>query len=156
LADPKPLPQKTAKIPRHGFDERTSPTDIRSPTITPRNFMVPPSSPSDPSSASWPFSDPPNVAVITTTGILRSGDQILHVAHDDDDGTWHFNDGAEPDEDDAMVVTLQDIFDLDPSIAELANLPEGWAAERSARGKAWKRHELSAEGEDGDADDDEE
>ena len=34
----------------------------------------------------WQFSDPPNVAVISSRAIALGGEQILHVFHDADDG----------------------------------------------------------------------
>lgn len=88
----------------------------------------------------WPFADPRNVAVFTTTQVLRLGQPILHVSHDDDDGAWQFHTGAAQVSDgDAMIVALSTIVDHDPSICELADLPCGWIAERDGIGSPWRR-----------------
>ena len=91
-------------------------------------------------SADWPFADPPNVAVFSTRQVFRSGQPILHVSHDADDGAWQFHAGSTVAEADAMVVALQEVLAHDPSIAELADLPLGWFAERTAAGQPWVRH----------------
>jgi hypothetical protein len=89
----------------------------------------------------WPFSDPPNVAVIVNSKIIRDGDWIAHVSHDSDDGAWqfHIKDGDELSENDAMVVSLKEIVDLDPSVLELADLPLGWRAWRVSKVSPWER-----------------
>jgi hypothetical protein len=38
-----------------------------------------------------------------------------------------------------MIVALSEIVEHDQSIAELADLPCGWFAERDAVGKPWRR-----------------
>jgi hypothetical protein len=89
----------------------------------------------------WPFSDPPNVAVIVNRKIVRDGNWISHVSHDSDDGAWqfHINKGGEPSEKDAMVVSLKEIVDLDLTILELADLPLGWRAWRVSKEAPWER-----------------
>ena len=88
----------------------------------------------------WPFADPKNVAVFTTTQVLRLRHPILHVSHDADDGAWQFHSGAsQVSADDAMIVALEEIVEHDPSICELADLPCGWFAERDSVGSAWRR-----------------
>jgi hypothetical protein len=87
----------------------------------------------------WPFDDPEDVVTITLTQIMNDGHPILYVSHDADDGTWQFLTGDQVEMSDAMVVTLRSIFQFDPSIGELADLPLGWCAERSAVGMPWQR-----------------
>ncbi len=88
----------------------------------------------------WPFVDPPNVAVFTLTTIMRSGAPILCVVHDGDDGAWQFLDGTTPNSSAyAMVVSLGEALEHDPSLCELADLPLGWRATRTAPGEPWKR-----------------
>jgi hypothetical protein len=89
--------------------------------------------------AQWPFDDPKNVAVITLNSIVKGGRPILHVTHDADDGTWQFLDGTTVSEDNASVVSLEEITRIDPSIMELADLPVGWYADRSAPSEPWQR-----------------
>lgn len=87
----------------------------------------------------WPFDDPENVASITVRQILQGGQPILYVSHDADDRMWQFLTGGPVDVADAMIVSLREVYSLDPSIGELADLPLGWTAERSASGKPWQR-----------------
>jgi hypothetical protein len=88
----------------------------------------------------WPFSDPPNVAVIVNRKIIRDGEWIAQVSHDSDDGAWqfHIKEEDELSESDATVVSLKEIVDLDPTVLELADLPLGWRAWRVSKGSPWK------------------
>jgi hypothetical protein len=91
-------------------------------------------------STDWPFADPKNVAVFTTTHVLRRGQPILYVSHDEEDGAWQFHTGAEQlSADDAMIVSLEEMVEHDPTILELADLPCGWYAERDSVGSSWRR-----------------
>ena len=89
----------------------------------------------------WPFADPPNTAVIVQKSVLSGAEWIGFVAHDDEDGGWQFmgNQPGDINQDDAAVAGLEEVFSLDNSIAELADLPLGWRASRPARGAAWQR-----------------
>ncbi len=88
----------------------------------------------------WPFVDPENVAVITLRDITDGKARILWVTHDEEDGMWQFLDGREnPDPSDAAVVSLKHVYGLDPSVGELADLPYGWRAWRSAPDQPWQR-----------------
>ena len=72
----------------------------------------------------WRFADPKNVAVFTTTQVVRLRQPILHVSHDDEDGAWRFHAGAQQvSAGDAMIMALSDMVQHDPSICELADLP---------------------------------
>jgi hypothetical protein len=88
----------------------------------------------------WPFTDQKNVAVFTTTQVLRAGQPILYVSHDEDDGAWQFHTGvAKVEASDSMIVALEEMVEYDQSICELADLPCGWIAERDNIGGAWRR-----------------
>src|SRR5512134_1615625 len=88
----------------------------------------------------WPFADPKNVAVFTSSRVLRLGQPILHVSHDDEDGAWQFHTGGpEVSASEAMIVALEEMVDRDPTICELADLPCGWFAERDGIGHPWRR-----------------
>lgn len=89
--------------------------------------------------ADWPFDDPPNVATITTRGILDGSDWIAHVSHDDDDGAWQFIGTVGAKMDEAMLVGLSHVLESDRSVAELADLPLGWRAWRDGPDSPWKR-----------------
>lgn len=89
----------------------------------------------------WPFADSRRVAVFTTADVLDRSLPIVHVTHDEDDGAWQFHsaNGAPDDVTEARVVALEEIVRMDPTIAELADLPCGWRAFRSAPGAPWER-----------------
>lgn len=87
----------------------------------------------------WPFADPPNVAVFTTTAVVKGGKPILHVTHDDEDGAWQFHTGQAVDAGEAMIVALREIVKRDPSVALLADLPCGWIATRDSVTSEWRR-----------------
>lgn len=87
----------------------------------------------------WPFEASPNVAVITLRQILEGSAPILHVTHDEEDGGWQFLTGDAPKEADAKVVALSTIVRIDPSVVDLADLPEGWVAVREASNAPWQR-----------------
>jgi len=86
----------------------------------------------------WPFDDVPNTASITTRQVLQ-GAPILLVTHDADDGSWQFLCGTTDDPADARVVGLGDMYKRDPTLATLADLPEGWRASRDSAALPWQR-----------------
>ena len=88
----------------------------------------------------WPFADPPKVAVFTSKKIVGGDEWIYYVAHDEDDGAWQFHPPGQPtSEEDASVVSLATIVELDPTVRELADLPLGWCAWRESQSSAWQR-----------------
>jgi hypothetical protein len=93
------------------------------------------------SNAAWPFADSPDVTTITTSKVLEEGHPILLVTHDEDDGMWQFLCGTTNDPKDGRVVCLDCVFERDPSITELADLPLGWRAYRSSPETPWERCE---------------
>ena len=89
-------------------------------------------------SANWPFPDPPNVATMVTRYILE-GETITHAYRDWDDGMWQFLPDRVTQISDGRLVCLEEIYKRDPSIAELADLPPGWMAERAKASAPWVR-----------------
>lgn len=85
----------------------------------------------------FPFSDSPDTAVFTCSHIVESGDNILFVSHDLDDGSWQFLCGKGHDEDEARIVSLRYVFDIDPTIGILKDLPLGYYAERLSKNDKW-------------------
>ncbi|KAB8039434.1 hypothetical protein GCL60_04055 [Silvanigrella paludirubra] len=85
----------------------------------------------------WPFNDEPNVMVITSKNILERKTEILTISHDEDDGMWQFLDNSDLNEDDARILSLKEICEIDETVKELANLPLGWHAWRERRGSTW-------------------
>jgi hypothetical protein len=91
--------------------------------------------------STWQFADPPNVATFTLRSVMERRHPILLVVHDRDDGGWQFLDGRNVQMSEAMLVGLEEIVNLDPSVLELADLPLGWYARRESARDAWIRSE---------------
>lgn len=92
----------------------------------------------------WPFTELENAAVITLRDITDGKTRILLVTHDKDDNMWQFLDGRDnPAPSDAALVCLRHIYELDPGIGELADLPCGWRAWRDTPDQPWQ-HEVMA------------
>ena len=87
----------------------------------------------------WPFDDLPNVVTLTLRRIMHGQAPIRYVTHDADDGMWQFLDGEAAREDEVMLVGLAEILARDPTIAELADLPLGWWANRTSTQAPWQR-----------------
>jgi hypothetical protein len=90
----------------------------------------------------WPFPDPPNAAVFTATAVMRGGRPPVYVVHDAD-GDWQFLTGDPVSEADAMVVAFAEVLRRFPAVGELATLPRGWRAVRTADG--WERERIEDE-----------
>ena len=91
----------------------------------------------DSGNSTWPFAAPENEASFVSAAVLQ-GARIAHVYHDWDDGAWQFLPDTETAPEDCRIVCLSHVYQLDPSIGELADLPEGWRAERGPDG-VWHR-----------------
>lgn len=91
--------------------------------------------------SSWPFTDPPNRAAITTKRIVDGSAWIAHVSHDEDDGSWQFHTSSDDDlnENDARLLTLHELYQIDPTISGIADLRPGWRAWRESRDGPWLR-----------------
>ena len=85
----------------------------------------------------YPFSDAPNTAVFICSHILDSGEDILFVSHDTDDGAWQFLCDKEHNESDARIVSLKYVLNLDPTISNLNDLPLGYCAQRKSKSDKW-------------------
>lgn len=82
------------------------------------------------------FKDEPNTASITCVHILDENEHILYVSHDDD-GYWQFLCDKDHNTEDAKVVALQTIYEIDNSIKEIANLGYGQSAYRKDKNSKW-------------------
>lgn len=85
----------------------------------------------------WPFDQPRNCAVFTTTTVMKDGCDIIYVFHDADDHGWQCHYGGEKSAADAMVVALREIVAHDPTVLEVAHIAPGWKAWREKRGAPW-------------------
>ena len=78
----------------------------------------------------WFFDEPENLAVFSLRSIVFGGNPILHVTHDEDDGSWQFLGKEDARVEDLAIVSLKEIVELDSSVTELHDLPLGWHAWR--------------------------
>lgn len=81
-----------------------------------------------------------DLAAITLNRITDGTHPILYVVHDAD-GDWQFLDGGDVSEEDAAVVGMSTMIELDKTIHDLSDLPAGWAAKRQSVGQPWRRFE---------------
>jgi len=94
----------------------------------------------DPESSlfNWKFSDDPHTRVFLSETVHKGTEPITFVSHDSD-GEWQFlgdtmRDGGSP-----VISCFHHPIDQDRSLAELADLPLGWYAERNRIGEPWTR-----------------
>ncbi|MBN9062929.1 MAG: hypothetical protein J0H41_10860 [Rhizobiales bacterium] len=85
---------------------------------------------------------PFSLAVIIDGAVFRREAPALLAFHDDD-GCWQFLSGRPTSVDDAKIVGLGEILQLDPTLREILDTPRGHVAIRDAWGESW-RIELSA------------
>jgi hypothetical protein len=91
----------------------------------------------------WLFAEPHNMAILTTSDVIERKYPILYVSHDADDGSWQFHSGSEIDIEEAKVISLCEIVNLDKSLLQLADLPLGWIATRRNQDSFWKYSKIS-------------
>lgn len=87
------------------------------------------------------FYEERNLGVYTTKQAFDS-EPILYVYHNED-GDWQFHTSPEPNLDDAILVCLEEITKLDPSVNDLFHLQYGWTAYRDTIGDDWKFEEYT-------------
>ena len=85
----------------------------------------------------FPFKDKPNTASITCVHILDEKKPILYVSHDADDVCWQFLCGKNHSIKDSKMVALEEIYEIDKSIKEIANLEYGKIAYRKDKNSKW-------------------
>jgi len=76
-----------------------------------------------------------NQAVITTKYII-DGNPILEVIRDEE-GDWQFLGGQEITEEDAVVLSLQEIIDIDNTLMEVLTINKSYSADRYDRKSKW-------------------
>ena len=99
----------------------------------------------DPSSSlfNWKFLDPPHAQALLSETVHKGTEAVTYVSHDAGDGAWQFLGDSMSDGGGPVLSCLHHPIDRDPSIAELADLPLGWYAERSQIGEPWTRKQHS-------------
>ncbi len=86
----------------------------------------------------WPFDEREDISVFTSAQIMAGDAWIGRVVHDASDGSWQFHplEGGRAEQ--AVVVALRELWLLDASIGDLADMPLGWAATRRSPSAAWE------------------
>ena len=85
----------------------------------------------------FPFNEPKNTAVLTCNHILENAADILYVSHDEDDGMWQFLCGGTHIQEDARVISLNEVLLLDKTVSEISGMPCGYIAERKSKNSDW-------------------
>ena len=88
----------------------------------------------------WMFDQAPNVACITSRSVV-AGAPVLVATHYEDDHSWAFFDGQAFDPEQAIVVAMSEVLDAHPELQEIAGLPPGWTANRTAVGEPWSQQQ---------------
>jgi hypothetical protein len=78
-----------------------------------------------------------NTAVFTTKYIIDKLSTVLYVYHEND-GCWQFHGDDNITEEDARIVSLREMLELDKSLVELLGMPEGYEAYRSGKTDKWQ------------------
>jgi hypothetical protein len=85
------------------------------------------------------FKDKRTTLVLTIKQVMKEHKPVLFVSHNKDDGTWQFFSRDNFKMKDAVVVTLFEMTEKDPTLNELFDLPKGWQASRESVADAWIR-----------------
>ena len=92
--------------------------------------------------SSYQFAEPESTACFTCKHVVKEGAEILYVTHDVDDGGWQFLCSGNHTEDDAMILGMGEVVQIDPSVNGLYEMPEGVGANRETRNGEWKPFKL--------------
>ncbi len=95
----------------------------------------------------WPFDSPVNAISYCTAKVVKGQSPIRQVSHDKD-GDWQFLDATTDEPEECMILCMGCVFERDPSLQEIADLPVGWAAFRQDKGEPWERWENPEDEED--------
>ena len=77
-----------------------------------------------------------NKSAITTKYVVNNNSIIVSVFYDED-GDWQFLGEEEVSEEDAIVVSIQEMIDIDKSLVNLPELKEGESAYRKNKESIW-------------------
>ena len=85
------------------------------------------------------FPDSLNTAVFTTKFVVHDRKEITYISHDFEDGSWEFysDDNFDNYEDIVLILSLDEIIQLDISVLEVADLPLGFVATRKSKAEDW-------------------
>ncbi len=84
----------------------------------------------------FPFNDDPNSFAFTCVHVINKERPILKVVHELG-GDWQFLCGELQTVKDAKVVTLKEIYKIDPTLAEISQIKKGSIATRDSKTGKW-------------------
>ncbi|MBT2563793.1 hypothetical protein J7E50_21460 [Pedobacter sp. ISL-68] len=82
------------------------------------------------------FKENLDTAVFTSKYVMTNSSPIVYIAHHED-GAWEFWGDQTINESEIVVVSLQQIIKVDPTILEVSDLPIGFNAIRETKEKPW-------------------
>ena len=78
-----------------------------------------------------------NKSVMTTSHVLCSGSPVTFVLYDED-GDWQlFGDDEVVEDEDAYLVSVEEILELEPALRKLPDMQQGQAAARDKDSTRW-------------------
>lgn len=77
-----------------------------------------------------------DIAIITSKYVINNDTEILNV-YRDLDGDWQFLGNEDLQEEDAKVISLAQILEIDSTISSILNLDAGYCAKRKFLGDKW-------------------
>lgn len=93
----------------------------------------------------WKFLDKPHTKVFISKAVQDGNEWITYVTHDHSDGAWQILGDTGIETGGPELACLHHMVERDPSLMELADLPAGWYAERTAPGEPWERFQSGPE-----------
>ena len=88
--------------------------------------------------SNYKFSEPKETACFTCNHILNGERPILYVSHDKDDSSWQFLCGhSDHTDENIRLIGLGQAVEIDSSINDLFEMPEGVCAERNSIKEKW-------------------
>ncbi len=92
----------------------------------------------------FPFSERQHLLVLTCTHVLDGADITL-CCHHFSDNAWEFVCGGNHTEEEAIVLSIGELCEMDPTLHLLSDLPVGACAVRKSRAHAWQRGRIAGE-----------
>lgn len=83
----------------------------------------------------------PNKAVFTTKHVMQHNSPITYIAHDHEDD-WQFFGNEDVKDEDVMIVSINQILQVDSSVSDILNMPIGMEAVRNSKNEPFKKNKL--------------
>lgn len=95
--------------------------------------------------AHYPFSERPDMLVFTCAHFLDGKADITKVCHHWNDNMWEFVCDGEHTDEDAVVMSVGELCELDSTLGLLCDLPVGACAVRKSKAFAWEYGRIDGE-----------